>query len=45
MQILKETGIDWRERRFISKLYMYQSDEERLDEGETKSVNIERGVK
>jgi hypothetical protein len=25
MQILKETGIDWRERRLISKLYMEQS--------------------
>jgi hypothetical protein len=25
MQILKETGIDWRERRFISNLYMAQS--------------------
>jgi len=38
MQILKETGIDWRETRSISKLYMYQSVEVRLDEGETKSV-------
>jgi hypothetical protein len=25
MQILKETRIDWRERRLISKLYMEQS--------------------
>jgi len=25
MQILKETGIDWSERRFISNLYMAQS--------------------
>jgi len=25
MQILKETGIDWRERRLISNLYMAQS--------------------
>ena len=24
MQILKRIGIDWRERRFISKLYMEQ---------------------
>jgi len=24
MQILKRTGIDWRERRLISKLYMDQ---------------------
>jgi hypothetical protein len=25
MEILKKTGIDWRERRLISKLYMDQS--------------------
>jgi len=25
MQILKESGIDWRERRLISKLYVAQS--------------------
>jgi hypothetical protein len=25
MQILKETGIDWHERRLISNLYMAQS--------------------
>jgi hypothetical protein len=25
MQILKETGIDWRERRLINNLYMTQS--------------------
>jgi hypothetical protein len=25
MQTLKETGIDWRERRLISNLYMAQS--------------------
>jgi len=34
MQILKRTGIDWRERRLISKLY--------LDRGETRSVQIGR---
>ena len=31
MQILKETGIDWRERRFISNLYMAQSVKVRLN--------------
>jgi hypothetical protein len=25
MHLLKETGIDWRERRLISKLYMDQN--------------------
>ena len=31
MQILKRTGIDWRERRLISKLYMDQRVKIRLD--------------
>jgi hypothetical protein len=45
MQILKGTGIDWRERRLISKLYMEQSVKIRLDQGETRSVKIGRGVR
>jgi len=45
MQILKRTGIDWRERRLISKLYMDQRVKVRLDRGETRSVKIERGVR
>jgi len=45
MQILKRTGIDWRERRLISKLYMDQRVKVRLDRGETKSVQIGRGVR
>jgi hypothetical protein len=40
MQILKETGIDWRERRLISNLYMAQSVKVRLNRGETRSVKI-----
>ena len=36
MQILKGAGIDWRERRLISKLYRVQSVNERLDEGDTR---------
>ena len=35
MQILKRTGIDWRERRLISKLYIDQRVKVRLDRGET----------
>jgi hypothetical protein len=45
MQILKGTGIDLRERRLISNLYMEQSVKVRLDQGETRSVKIGRGVR
>ena len=45
MQILKRTGIDWRERRLISKLYMDQRVKVQLDLGETRSVQIGRGVR
>jgi len=31
MHILKRTGIDWRERRLISKLYMDQRVKVRMD--------------
>jgi hypothetical protein len=40
MQILKGTGIDWRERKLISKFYMEQSVKIRLDQGETRSVKL-----
>ena len=42
---LKRTGIDWRERRLISKLYMDQRVKVRLDRGETGSMKIGRGVR
>jgi len=45
MQILKETGFDWREGRLISNLYMAQSVKVRLNRGETRSVKIGRGVR
>jgi hypothetical protein len=45
MQILMKTGIDWRERRLISKLYMDQSVKIRLDQGETRRVTSGRGVR
>jgi hypothetical protein len=45
LEILKKTGIDWCERRLISKLYMDHSDKEWLDQGMTKSVKIGRGVR
>jgi hypothetical protein len=45
MQLLKETGIDWHERRLISNLYMAQSIKVRLNRGETRSVKIGREVR
>jgi len=45
MQILKETGIDWRERRLISNLYMAQSIKVRLNGGKKRSVKTGRGVR
>jgi len=45
MQILKRNGIDWRERRLISKFYMDQRVKVRLDRGEKRSVRIGRGVR
>jgi len=45
MQILNRIGIDWRERRLISKLYMEQKVKVRLGRGETRSVKIGRGVR
>ena len=45
MQILRRTGIDWRERRLITKLYMEQKVKVRLNRGETRSVQTGRGVR
>jgi hypothetical protein len=45
MQILKVNGIEWRERRLISNLYMAQSVKVRLKRGETRSVKTGRGVR
>ena len=45
MQILRRSGIDWHERRLISKLYMDQRVKVWLDWGETRSVQIGRGVR
>jgi hypothetical protein len=45
MQILKGTGIDCRERRWINNLYMAQIVKERLNRGETRSVKTGRGVR
>ena len=45
MQILRGNDIDWHDRRLISSLYMAQSVKVRLYRGETRSVNIGRGVR
>ena len=45
VQILKGTGIDWRERRLISNLYMALSVRVRLNRRETISVKIGRGAR
>ena len=42
MQILKVTGIYWRERRLNSNLYVAQGVKVRLNRGETRSVKIGR---
>ena len=42
MQILRGNGIDWRERRLISNLYMAQSVKVRLNRGETRSVKTSK---
>jgi len=42
---MKRTGIDWRERRLISKLNMNQRIKVRLDGGETRGVQTGRGVR
>jgi hypothetical protein len=40
---LKETDIEWHERRLISKMYMDQSAKLRLDQEETRGVKTGRG--
>jgi hypothetical protein len=41
----KGIGMDWCERRLISKLYMEQIIKIRLDQGQVRSVKIGRGVR
>jgi hypothetical protein len=43
MQILRENGIDWRERRLISKLCMDRRVQVPLDRGKTRNMGILRG--
>ena len=45
MRILKGNGIDWRERRLISNLYVVQSVKVQINRGETRSVKNGRGVR
>jgi hypothetical protein len=45
LQILKETSIDWHERKLVSKLYMDLSVKVWLGHQETRSVKVRRGVR
>jgi hypothetical protein len=45
LEILKEIGVDWRDRRLIYNLYMGQRVKVRLEQGETNGVEIGRGVR
>jgi hypothetical protein len=41
MQILKETGTDWREKRLISKLYVDLRVKVQLDQAKARSVKTD----
>jgi hypothetical protein len=45
MLMLKGTGIEWRERRLVSKLYVDHSVKRRLDQRETRSVKNGKAVR
>ena len=45
MEILNRIGIDWKDRRLITSLYMGQKVKVRLENGDTDSVQIGRGVR
>jgi hypothetical protein len=45
MEILKNTGIDWRERRLSSKLHINRSVKMQLDQADKISVKPGRGVR
>ena len=45
MQILKENGVNWRERKLTSKLYMNESVKARLDQGETRKMKNGKGIR
>ena len=45
LQILKETAIDWRERRLVGKLYLDQNVRVRLDQEGTRSVKTGKIVR
>ena len=45
LEMLRNIGVNWRDRRLIRKLYMGQRVKLRLNQGETDSVQIGRGVR
>ena len=45
MKVLQSLGVDWRDRRMISVLYMNQEAVVRIAGGESDSGSIGRGVR
>src|SRR6476619_1035684 len=45
MKVLQSIGVDWRDRRMISKLYMNQEAVVRIAGGESDSGIVRRGVR
>ena len=45
LEMLRIIGVDWGERRLIGNIYLGQKVKLRLNQGETDSVKIGRGVR
>jgi Reverse transcriptase (RNA-dependent DNA polymerase). len=45
LEMLRNIGVNWTERRLIHNLYMGQRVKLRLNQGETDSVKVGRGVR
>jgi Reverse transcriptase (RNA-dependent DNA polymerase) len=45
MEVLKDIGVDWRDRRLIANLYMGQIAVVRTDDGETEPIMVGRGTR
>ena len=45
LEILKNIGVDWRDRKLISELYMSQTAIVRTDNGETPPIVVGRGTR
>lgn len=45
MDILKKTGLDWRDKRLIKELYMGQQPKVKIADGVSESATLGRGVR